>query len=544
MKTHELSLGKSVWNCDIARMPLSPESPWSAPPCTRDSTELESEFHSLYGSNKNPFDTAVISESASCLHDGYMSEPDLEAISEVVSHHHDKPVGAMLFPQLSTSVQALDVIININAAILHNENMLVRVPWASNLCATGDLSFFCIHADVFYRACHVYQPQTPTLQPLVPFVMDAFENREERIAHIKSLYNNECCYRTFSVFALQAEKDDITPCMRCVLLDWTMDVAAEYKMQHHTLYLAVNYLDRFLYYDNTESDKHRTLVGKSNLQLLGASCLFIASKLEEVTPISLDEITDTAAGAYKSSDIKRMELCVLTKLHWQLHAPTVSSWWPVYITELVHTLLHSVHNDHSHTFSATSELSTRLNEGETDSVRLLVHDVQQLISSRTYFRAMRILDMAMLSTEFACFHPSHLAASVLFILFAPKANYAQRIQTATGYTFEDLQTCIQFLENVQKRDMLTAHISLIHLRVASTVMKNKTYTLSHNSIQDSTYVKQVQYIDNTTRSSASPTTTIAFSFHTAPHEKVPSALLRNGHSQQTTRNQLAGTCTQ
>ena len=44
---------------------------------------------------------------------------------------------------------------------------------------------------------------------------------------------------------MQAQKD-INATMRSILIDWLVEVAEEYRLVPETLYLAVNYIDRFL----------------------------------------------------------------------------------------------------------------------------------------------------------------------------------------------------------------------------------------------------------------------------------------------------------
>jgi cyclin A len=63
------------------------------------------------------------------------------------------------------------------------------------------------------------------------------------------------------------QQQDITPSMRSVLVDWLVEVSEEYKLHTETLYLAVNYTDRFL-------SKMSVLRGK--LQLLGTASMYIA----------------------------------------------------------------------------------------------------------------------------------------------------------------------------------------------------------------------------------------------------------------------------
>ena len=64
------------------------------------------------------------------------------------------------------------------------------------------------------------------------------------------------------------KQTDITYGMRSILVDWLVEVAEEYKLFRQTLFLSVNYIDRFL---------STMAVNRGKLQLLGTACTFIAS---------------------------------------------------------------------------------------------------------------------------------------------------------------------------------------------------------------------------------------------------------------------------
>lgn len=64
------------------------------------------------------------------------------------------------------------------------------------------------------------------------------------------------------------KQPDITNSMRAILVDWLVEVGEEYKLQTETLYLAVNYIDRFL-------SSMSVLRGK--LQLVGTAAMLLAS---------------------------------------------------------------------------------------------------------------------------------------------------------------------------------------------------------------------------------------------------------------------------
>jgi cyclin A len=83
-----------------------------------------------------------------------------------------------------------------------------------------------------------------------------------------------------------AKQKDINHSMRTILVDWLVEVAEEYKLNSHTLYIAVGYIDRFL---------SEMSVQRGKLQLVGVTAMLLASKYEEIYPPAVDEfvyITD------------------------------------------------------------------------------------------------------------------------------------------------------------------------------------------------------------------------------------------------------------
>lgn len=63
-------------------------------------------------------------------------------------------------------------------------------------------------------------------------------------------------------------QSDITSNMRTILVDWLVEVAEEYHLHRETLFLAVNFIDRFL---------SVMAVQRSKLQLVGTAAMFIAA---------------------------------------------------------------------------------------------------------------------------------------------------------------------------------------------------------------------------------------------------------------------------
>jgi cyclin B len=59
--------------------------------------------------------------------------------------------------------------------------------------------------------------------------------------------------------------------MRAILVDWLVEVQENFELYHETLYLAVKIVDHYLEKTNIERDQ---------LQLLGATAVFLACKIE------------------------------------------------------------------------------------------------------------------------------------------------------------------------------------------------------------------------------------------------------------------------
>ncbi|KAH7839262.1 hypothetical protein Vadar_001909 [Vaccinium darrowii] len=78
-----------------------------------------------------------------------------------------------------------------------------------------------------------------------------------------------------------------------------MEVSEEYRLVPDTLYLTVNIVDRFL------SQNH---IEKQRLQLLGVTCMLIASKYEEICAPSVEELCFITDNTYKREEVPCVEL--------------------------------------------------------------------------------------------------------------------------------------------------------------------------------------------------------------------------------------------
>ncbi|RMX57292.1 hypothetical protein pdam_00012863 [Pocillopora damicornis] len=110
------------------------------------------------------------------------------------------------------------------------------------------------------------------------------------------------------------KQTDINHSMRSILVDWLVEVAEEYKLSLQTLYLTINYIDRFL-------SVMSVLRGK--LQLVGTACMLIAAKFEEIYPPDISDFVYITDDTYNAKQVLKMESLILKTLGFEVCAPTI-----------------------------------------------------------------------------------------------------------------------------------------------------------------------------------------------------------------------------
>lgn len=108
------------------------------------------------------------------------------------------------------------------------------------------------------------------------------------------------------------QQQEIQWSMRAVLVDWVIQVHQRFSLLPETLFLTINYIDRFL------SCK---IVSLAKLQLVGATALFIAAKYEEVNCPTIQEIIYMVDGGYSVDELLKAERFMLSMLQFELGWP-------------------------------------------------------------------------------------------------------------------------------------------------------------------------------------------------------------------------------
>jgi len=79
--------------------------------------------------------------------------------------------------------------------------------------------------------------------------------------------------------------------MREILVDWMMEVAEEFMIKRDTVYMAVDYLDRYIFLAEYE-------IPKNELQLIGVTALYTACKVDEVYVPRIGDFAMATDGCY------------------------------------------------------------------------------------------------------------------------------------------------------------------------------------------------------------------------------------------------------
>lgn len=195
------------------------------------------------------------------------------------------------------------------------------------------------------------------------------------------------------------KQQDITGSMRSILIDWLVEVSEEYKLNNETLYLAVNYTDRFL-------SQMSVLRGK--LQLVGTASMYIAAKYEEISPPDVTEFVYITDDTYTKKQVLRMEHLLLKVLDFRMNTPTCNCFLTHYLRFLRMTAL-NLSDKVEHLSRYLTELT--------------------LIESDTFLQ----------------FLPSQIAASAIYLsMYTLGKQWTKAIADQLGYDFElsELKDCI------------------------------------------------------------------------------------------------------
>ena len=169
-------------------------------------------------------------------------------------------------------------------------------------------------------------------------------------------------------------------------------------------------VDRFL---GVSSDP----LPKNQLQLLGISCLFIAAKIEEMYPPTIQLVSSYTGGSCTVKEIGMMEMVVMESLDWGLAPMTTNAWMLLYM---------QIHYDVI-SASLDENFSTQIKDGAVSA-----------IPGAPFSRAMQLVDLCLMDVASLEFKYSVLAASALCYTVCDQGPSPGALSAAlrvSGYTW-------------------------------------------------------------------------------------------------------------
>ncbi|CAH0405447.1 unnamed protein product [Chilo suppressalis] len=105
----------------------------------------------------------------------------------------------------------------------------------------------------------------------------------------------------------------ITGKMRATLIDWLVEVQRQFSLVLETFHLTVGIIDRYL--------QAVPNIQRNQLQLVGVTAMFIASKYEEIYAPDVGDFVYVTDNAYSKADVFRCERDIMSKLGFCLARP-------------------------------------------------------------------------------------------------------------------------------------------------------------------------------------------------------------------------------
>lgn len=183
--------------------------------------------------------------------------------------------------------------------------------------------------------------------------------------------------------------------MRAILIDWLIDVHLKFKLTAETLYLAVSLLDRFL---------TKNQIPREKLQLLGVSCLFLASKYEDIYPPDLKECLFVTENSYTKEEMLKLEGEILNTVDFRIKVPT-----PLVFLERYYRIINA--------------------------------------EKRMIFLAKYLLELALIDYKFLKYSASNLAVSALYLSgkILKKSFWSEGLGKESCFKEEEVRICAKEL---------------------------------------------------------------------------------------------------
>jgi serine/threonine protein kinase len=223
------------------------------------------------------------------------------------------------------------------------------------------------------------------------------------------------------------------------MVDWLFEIASVFHLNTRTVFLSVGYYNQCCHQSviRTLLDT-TTQVGSEKIQLLAATCLYIASKCEDDFHVQCGNLVFSADRTFHVNDIIGLELKVLNTIEWKLSVPTIYDFVTLYMAAI---------------------------------------DIQS--ESPIFWLSLYISELSLASTMHTEFSPSMVAACALVLSqYSLKTEFvwSTKLELVTGYKWDDLSSCLLALSILLKARHDFQEVSIIDRRYSKLSRMNASET--------------------------------------------------------------------
>jgi hypothetical protein len=275
-----------------------------------------------------------------------------------------------------------------------------------------------LHPDSFNEIQEMQKDHDDTSVPSSDFSVDTSTARATSLAEARYNYHMDYMNRKSKSFMNEQTRTDV--------VDWLIDVSNEYQVSSETLSIAIGLLDRSLaastFAKNCKSMEKKKeecldslVLCPSVMQLLGCGCMLLASKLNDMTPLTAKNFCYLTEEHYSKKQIIEMESDVCNILRFNLHIITPRLFCNIFLRV-------------SHASNHSTPCSVSYND-------VMAHMVDYL------------LEIALLQYDLSKEPPSKVAAAVICLSRATLNQTAMTpsLQYYTGYSIQDLRHVLLLL---------------------------------------------------------------------------------------------------
>ena len=125
------------------------------------------------------------------------------------------------------------------------------------------------------------------------------------------------------------EKLVITKDERCSIIDWMLWVCYEFNFLDETFFVSVSIFDKMI-----QGEKFALNDSNRDIQLLGASCIWMASKLQETLIPSVEDFVSICNNEFTSEDFCENEKLILEALNFDVVEPTTETFTSTFLSQI------------------------------------------------------------------------------------------------------------------------------------------------------------------------------------------------------------------